>query len=132
MDKVYVSLFTEMAHATEVNAERVLEYNKKIGDLKGYSAAKIMRDDFAALYDRFRSPDFDSTTLKKADYAKLLAAAVIVSQQIEQTIEAQKKALQDYKIDTIPKLDRIINCKNDEEAMKLANEIFQTKEEVNN
>lgn len=132
MDKVYVSLFTEMAHATEVNAERVLEYNKKIGDLKGYSAAKIMRNDFAALYDRFRSPDFDSDTLTKADYAKLLAAAVIVSQQIEKTIEAQKKALQGYKIDTIPKLDRIVNCKNDEEAMKLANEIFQTKEEVNN
>jgi len=132
MDKVYISLFTEMAHATEVNAERVLEYNKKKGDLKGYSAAKTMRNDFAALYDRFRSPDFDSTTLTKADYAKLLAAAVIVSQQIEKTIEAQKKALQGYKIDTIPKLDRIVNCKNDEEAMKLANEIFQTKEEVNN
>lgn len=132
MDKVYVSLFTEMAHATEVNAERVLEYNKKKGDLKGYSAAKIMRDDFAALYDCFRSPDFDSATLTKADYAKLLAAAVIVSQQIEKTIEAQKKALQGYKIDTIPKLDRIVNCKNDEEAIKLANEIFQTKEEVNN
>lgn len=132
MDKVYVSLFTEMAHATEVNAERVLEYNRKKGDLKGYSAAKTMRDDFAALYDRFRSPDFDSATLTKADYAKLLAAAVIVSQQIEKTIEAQKKALQGYKIDTIPKLDRIVNCKNDEEAMELANEIFQTKEEVNN
>lgn len=132
MDKIYISLFTEMAHATEVNAERVLEYNKKKGDLQGYSAAKTMRNDFSALYDKFRAQNFDPSTLTKAEYAKLLAAAIIVSGQLEQAIANQKKVLQGYKIDTIPKLERVVNCKNDEEAMELANEIFQTKEEVNN
>ena len=51
---------------------------------------------------------------------------MIVAQNIEDRIKQQQKAIDGYRIDLIPKLDRILNESNTtEEAIKLANEIFQ-------
>ena len=127
MDKVYIQLFSEIAHAVELTAEQVLENNLKENDADGEHAAVVMRDSYAKLYDKIRDDNFVESMLDRADYAKLLVGAFIVTQNLEQKIETEKKALQGYKIDTLPKLDRIMNeTKNDEEAKLLAKEIFNS------
>lgn len=126
MDKKYIQLFTELAHAAEVLAEQVMEYDRKKNDEKGEETAKIMRDDFATLYDNLRL----NKEINRADYAKLLVAAMIIVNNIEDKIKAEQKAIQGYKIDIIPKLSRINDeTTNDEEAIKLAEEIFKISEE---
>ena len=122
MENRYKTLFTEIAHAVEVIAEQSLEIETKNKDEKGEHAAGIMREDFSKLYDKLRD---EKEELSRADYAKLLVGAFIVAKGLEQRIENEKTALQGYKIDTIPKLNRIVNESNtDEEARKLAEEIF--------
>lgn len=125
MNDTYKTLFKEIAHAVELTAEQALEYEKKNNDERGTYAAGVMRADYSKLYDKMRASDFDFSTLTKKDFAKILVGAIIVAQNLEQRIKNEKVALQGYKIDTIPKLDRIVNETNtDEEAIKLANEIF--------
>lgn len=130
MDKTYITLLSELAHATELTSEQAMELNKKNNDLKGYGTAKTMRDNYSELYDKMRAKDFDSTTLTKNEYCQLAIGAIIMAEQLEKKIAAEQRVLQGYKQDTIPKLDRIINCKTDEEAVKLAEEIFQLKDET--
>lgn len=130
MDKTYITLLSELARATELTAEQAMELNKKNGDLKGYGTAKTMRDNYAELYDRMRANDFDSTTLTKNDYCQLTIGAIIMAEHLEKKIAAEQRVLRGYKENTIPKLDRIINCETDEEAIKLAEEIFQLKDET--
>lgn len=128
MDQTYITLFREIARAMEVTSEQAMEYNRGIKDEKGEQTAQIMRDDFSHLYDRFSSNDFNADSITRAEYAKLLVGAYVVSQNIEQRIESEKKALRGYKIDIMPKLDRIMNeTKNDEQARQLANKIFQVE-----
>ena len=130
MDKTYLTLFTELAHASEVIAEQVMELNKSHQDDKGIETAQIMRDDFAQLYDMMRKEDFDPDTLGKREYAKLLVGAIIVANQLDNKIKAEKKALDGYKIDTIPKLERIVNETNSQEEIQaLSNELFAVKSE---
>lgn len=130
MDKTYLTLFTELAHASEVIAEQVMELNKSHQDDKGIETAQIMRDDFAQLYDMMRKEDFDPNTLGKREYAKLLVGAIIVVNQLDNKIKAEKKALDGYKIDTIPKLERIVNETNSQEEIQaLSNELFAVKSE---
>jgi hypothetical protein len=82
----------------------------------------MMRDDFAALHDKLGT----NAPITKADYAKLLVAAMIVTNNIEDRIKNERKAVEGYKIDVIPKLSRINDeTTNDEEAQKLAEEIFK-------
>ena len=128
MDSVYKQLFTEIAHAVEVTAEQVLELDIKKNDTNGQNAARVMREDYSKLYDRLRSDSFKEEQLERADYAKLLVGAFIVAKNLEQRIEQEKKALEGWKLDTIPKLDRIVNeTKTTEEAQNLAKEIFKVK-----
>lgn len=130
MDKTYLTLFTELAHASEVIAEQVMELNKSHQDDKSIETAQIMRDDFAQLYDMMRKEDFDPNTLGKREYAKLLVGAIIVANQLDNKIKAEKKALDGYKIDTIPKLERIVNETNSQEEIQaLSNELFAVKSE---
>lgn len=130
MDKTYLTLFTELAHASEVIAEQVMELNKSHQDDKGIETAQIMRDDFAQLYDMMRKEDFDPNTLEKREYAKLLVGAIIVANQLDNKIKAEQKALDGYKIDTIPKLERIVNETNSQEEIQaLSNELFAIKSE---
>ena len=126
MDKIYIDLFTAIVHNTELLAERVYELNSKNQDEKGMETASIMRDDYAQLYDRLRDKDFTEAQLTKADFAKFLVGAFIISENMNSQIQNLQRTQKGYKIDTIPKLDRIVNETNtDEEALSLANEIFQ-------
>lgn len=121
MDKMYLDLFEAIARSVELTAEQALEYEAKQKNEKGERAATIMRNDFAKLHDQIKNGE----TLTRADYAKLFVGAWITSQNLEKRKQALEQSLKGYKIDTMPKLNRIIDeTKTDEEAQKLAEEIF--------
>lgn len=121
MDKVYLDLFEAIARSVELTAEQALEYETKQNNEEGKRAATIMRDDFSKLHDKIKNGE----TLLRADFAKLFVGAWTVTQGLERRKQALEKSLNGYKIDTMPKLNRIIDeTKTDEEAQKLAEEIF--------
>ena len=127
MDKKYLQLFTELAHAVETLSEQVMEYDRQKSDEKGEKTAQSMRDDYAKLYDKLRG---DNVVLTRSEYAKLLVAAYIVVNNIEDRIKGERKAIEGYKIDIIPKLSRINDeTTNDADASKLAEEIFKIQQD---
>lgn len=126
MDKSYQNLFKEMCQSAAVLAEQVMDYDDKQGDKKGFETAKIMRDDYQNLADVLSV----KKELSYNDYAKLLAASYIITGNIQNKIDAQKKVLEGYRLDIIPKLSRIIDeAKDNPELMKkLDLELFKTSE----
>lgn len=130
MNQKYIELFREIAHNTEIMAERVMEYDKQKDDKEGLKTAETMRNDFSNLYDKIRADNFKPETLTRAEWAKILVGSMIVTNNIEQQLENQRKALQGYKMDLIPKLNRIMEeTKTDEEATKLAENLFEISED---
>lgn len=128
MDKMYLKLFEAIIQAAEVLAEKVMEYDEKQNDLEGKRTAEIMRDDYASLYDKINTNE--DVTLTKADFAKLLVAAYIVSSNMEVQVQQLQKTLESYKSAIIPKLSRINDeAQTDEEVTKLAEELFGKIEE---
>jgi len=128
MDKIYLKLFEAIIQAAEVLAEKVMEYDEKQNDLEGKRTAEIMRDDYANLYDKINTNE--DVTLTKADFAKLLVAAYIVSSNMEVQVQQLQKTLESYKSAIIPKLSRINDeAQTDEEVTKLAEELFGKIEE---
>ena len=126
MDKTYLTLFTELCRATSVLAERVYDYDLQKDDKDAAKAAETMRDDYNNLYDNFKTEDYVPT---RSDFAKLLVGAIVVAKNLENKIANERKALQGYTSETIPKLNRIIDeTENDEDALNLANELFQISE----
>lgn len=131
MDKKYIQLFKELCKTMTLLAEQVMDYNHSQKDNKGEETAQIMRDDYQKLYDRIDTKDFDSNSLQRADFAKLLVGAVVVMQNLEEQVKQRQKAIQGYKIDLIPKLEKVVNeTETTEEALEKAKEIFQISEEV--
>lgn len=129
MDNKYLILFREIARTTEVLAERVMAYDKEKKDEKGEQTAQTMRDDFAKLHDKLSASNLDTNSISRMEWAKILVGAMVISNNLSEEIEQRKKALSGYKIDLIPKLNRIINeTKTDEEAITLANELFEISE----
>ena len=128
MHKKYIELFKELAHATEVAAEQVMEYNKAKNDEKGYETAQTMRTDYSALYDKLRAEDFDGT-LTKADYAKLLVGCYVTVGNLQDRVQVLQKAIAGYQTDLVPKLDKVIAAENDEGAQAIAEEQFQISDE---
>ena len=125
MDKKYIALFKELARATAVSAEQVMDYDKAQNDDKGFETAKTMRDDFQALADSLD----DNYVINKSDVARLLVAAMIQTNQLQDRINNLKKAMSGYQTDVIPKLQEILdNAETDEDAVKLANEKFIIQE----
>lgn len=125
MDKRYTELFALIAQTTANLAERVMEEHKKNGEDKGYQTAETMRNDYLNLHNKLDSDE----VLNKADYARLLVGAIIVTNQLEARIKNEQKALQGYKIDIIPKLDQINNAEATETA-ELAEKLFKVKEDI--
>lgn len=126
MNEKYLILFKELAKAAEIIAEQVVEYDHQKKDENGEKAATIMKKDFADLNDNLANKDYQITL---ADYAKLFIAAYVVTNNLETKIKNEQLALDGYNNDLIPKLSRITSeAKTDEEAQKLALEIFQIKE----
>ena len=129
MDNKYVTLFREIARNTEIMAERVMAYDKEKKDEKGEKTAQTMRDDFAKLHDKFAAKDFNTDTITRSEWAKILVGAMVISNNLEEEVKKIKNAQRGYKIDLIPKLNRIMEeTKTDEEALTLANELFEISE----
>ena len=125
MDKRYTELFTLIAQTTANIAEQVMDEHKKNGEEKGYQTAETMRNDFLNLHDKLGTDE----VLDKADYARLLVGAIIVTNQLDARIKSEQKALQGYKIDIIPKLDQINNA-DATETTELAEHLFEIKEDI--
>lgn len=129
MDKNYRKLFAHLALSTAQIAEQAMELNHKNNDIEAEKNAEKMRDTFTNLYQRLADKSVNIFSLGRDDYAFLLVGATIVAAQIEKKIEQEKLGLQGYKIDIIPKLERIMNeTKTKEEANKLSLELFKVKE----
>ena len=125
MDKSYITLFKELTRAAEAAAEQVMEYDRQKGLTKEEETAKMMRDDYAQLHDKIEN----NSPLTKNDYAKLLAGAYIVANNLRDRATALKKAIAGYETDLMPKLQAIVEgSANDEEANKLAEEKLIVKD----
>ena len=123
MDKRYIELFTLIAQTAANLAEQVMKEHKKNNEEKGYQTAEIMRNDFLNLHDKLGTDE----VLNKADYARLLVGAIIVTNQLGARIKSEQKVLQGYKIDIIPKLDQINNA-DASKTTELAESLFEIKE----
>lgn len=122
MKKEYQDLFIEMALSAATLAERVMDYDKKKNDDKGYKVAESMRDDYMELYGRLK--DGDAPTYN--DYTKLLAAAYMITNNLQDQVTMYQKAINGYRTDTIPKLSRIMDetKNNSEEFEKIVHQLF--------
>ena len=124
MDKKYVELFRDLAQATAVAAEQVMEYDKSQGEDEAFEAAKLMRDRYQELAENLNTHG-ENYQLKKTDVAELLIASVTQQTQIEERIGNLRKALVGYQTDVTPKLQKILDAANDDnDAANLANENF--------
>lgn len=117
MDNKYQELFVKLSHAIEVMAESLES-----------DAALKMRDDFAALNEKCSN---NADELNKNDYIKLLIGALAFTNNLKDRITNDTKALNGYKLDILPKLQRMINeCENDEQVKELSKELFTTVSET--
>ena len=124
MDKRYKELFTLISQSVSNLAEQVMNNHQENGEDKQQETAQTMRDDYLNLHDKL----VNGEELNKADFARLLVGAIIITNQLDARIKNEQKALDGYKIDIIPKLDRINNA-DAEEVSSLAEELFKFKEE---
>lgn len=125
MDKQYKDLFTLIARAVANLAEQVMNNHIQNNEEKEQKVAETMRDDYLDLIDKIKDGN-----LAKADFARLLVGAVIITNQLENKIKTEQTALQEYKISIIPKLDQINNTAEEQEAIELAEQLFQIKENL--
>ena len=86
----------------------------------------MMRNDYQKLEDVL-SEGKEPTYI---DYTKLLAAAYIVMNNIQDRINVEKSVVENYKMNIIPKLSRIMDeTKDNEELMKsLSDELLKTSD----
>ena len=126
MDKRYIELFTLISQSVANLAEQVINGHQDKGETKEQETAQIMRDDYISLHDKLIAGE----DLVKADFARLLVGAFIVTNQLDARIKNEQKALDGYKLDVIPKLDRINNTEVDE-VPSLAAELFSIKKSDN-
>jgi hypothetical protein len=124
MDKRYVDLFKTLSQAVAASAEQVMDYDREKGDEKGLETATTMRDDYQTLADSLSNLE-EEYELNKGDAAKLLVAAIVQANQLQDRIATLKSAMVGYQTDLIPKLQEILDkAETDEDAIKLANEKF--------
>ena len=126
MDKKYITLFKDLAQATAVLAEQVMEYDRGKGEEDALKTATIMRDDYQDLADKIKADEYNMT---KSDAAKFLVAAMIQANQLQDKMNNLKKAMAGYQTDLIPKLQELVDAEDDETVIRLANEKFIIKEE---
>jgi hypothetical protein len=89
-----------------------------------------MRDDFQGLYDKINNAEFDGV-FTKAEYAKLLVGAYIISNNLQDKLKVIQSALKGY-TNLAPKLQEIIDEADDEAAQKKAEELLIIEEENSN
>ena len=125
MNEKYKTLFALIAQNMENIAERAMEDDKAKNDMQGYKSAKEMRSKYARLHDLLTSKTVEYTPVKN-DIIDLYIGANIVAQQIETRVRREQTAVQGYRLDLIPKLEKAM--KNEDEIEK----IFTIQEESNN
>ena len=124
MDKRYITLFKDLAQATAASAEQVMDYDKAQNDEKGFETAKMMRDDYQELADKL-AEDGDAFVMTKPYCARLLVGAMIQVNQLQDRMNALKKAMTGYQTDLIPKLQEVLDeAETDNEVAQLSNEKF--------
>ena len=125
MDKKYIDLFRELAQATAVSAEQVMEYDNTQEDKKGFETAKIMRDDFQQLVETIKNAG-NNYAPTQPEAARLLVGAMIITNQLYNKANTLKQAVANYQSDIIPKLQKIVDeaGSDNEKAKQIANEIF--------
>ena len=107
MDKRYTELFTLISQSVSNLAEQVMNDHQDKGEDKQQETAQIMRDDYLNLHDKLTNGE----ALDKADFARLLVGAIIVTNQLDARIKNEQKALDGYKID----IEGITRKRNEEE-----------------
>ena len=125
MNEKYKTLFALIAQNMENIAERAMEDDKAKNDMQAYKTAKEMRSKYARLHDLLTSKTVDYTPVKN-DIIDLYIGANLITQQIEARVKREQAALQAYRLDLIPKLEKAM--KNEDEIEK----IFTIQEESNN
>ena len=131
MNEKYLQLFTELAHSLELLTERAMEEEKEAGNAEALQTAITMRKNYMEIYDKLRGDKVTKLTI--SDFAHLYVAAGILVNQLESKKKTIDKAIQGYKIDVLPKLNRILNeCKDDFSVIRLAKELFSIEEEESN
>lgn len=125
MNEKYKTLFALIAQNMENIAERAMEDDKAKNDMQAYKTAKEMRSKYARLHDLLTSKTVEYIPVKN-DIIDLYIGANIVAQQIEARVRREQTAIQGYRLDLIPKLEKAMN--NEDEIEK----IFTIQEESNN
>ena len=125
MNEKYKTLFALIAQNMENIAERAMEDDKAKNDMQGYKTAKEMRSKYARLHDLLTSKTVEYIPVKN-DIIDLYIGANLIAQQIEARVKREQAALQGYKVDLIPKLEKAM--KSEDEIEK----IFTVQEESNN
>ena len=125
MNEKYKTLFALIAQNMENIAERAMEDDKAKNDMQAYKTAKEMRSKYARLHDLLTSKTVEYIPVKN-DIIDLYIGANIIAQQIEARVKREQTALQAYRLDLIPKLEKAM--KNEDEIEK----IFTIQEESNN
>ena len=125
MNEKYKTLFALIAQNMESIAERAMEDDKAKNDMQAYKTAKEMRSKYARLHDLLTSKTVDYTPVKN-DIIDLYIGANLITQQIEARVRREQTAIQGYRLDLIPKLEKAM--KNEDEIEK----IFTIQEESNN
>lgn len=125
MNEKYKHLFSLIAQNMESIAERAMEDDKAKNDMQAYKTAKEMRSKYARLHDLLTSKAVEYIPTKN-DIIDLYIGANIIAQQIEARVRREQTALQGYRLDLIPKLEKAM--KNEDEIEK----IFTIQEESNN
>lgn len=125
MNEKYKTLFALIAQNMENIAERAMEDDKAKNDMQAYKTAKEMRSKYARLHDLLTSKTVEYIPVKN-DIIDLYIGANIIAQQIEARVRREQTAIQGYRLDLIPKLEKAM--KNEDEIEK----IFTIQEESNN
>jgi len=129
MDKQYLKLFIELSQAMEALTEEVRNLDIDKGKEDEAANADTLRDSFVALSNKLTASDFNGE-LTRAEYARLLIGAIVIQRHIEARIQKLNTGLKGYKVDIVPKLERILNETTNEDNEKLqtlAKELFSTK-----
>ena len=125
MNEKYKTLFALIAQNMENIAERAMEDDKAKNNLQAYKTAKEMRSKYARLHDLLTSKTVNYT-LTKNDIIDLYIGANIVAKNLEARIRREQTALQGYRLDLIPKLEKAMENENEIEK------IFTIQEESDN
>lgn len=125
INEKYKYLFSLIAQNMESIAERAMEDDKAKNDMQAYKTAKEMRSKYARLHDLLTSKTVNYTPTKN-DIIDLYIGANIVVKNFEARIRREQTALQGYRLDLIPKLEKAME--NEDEIEK----IFAIQEESNN